>query len=74
MKETEDIKAYYFFDEAGDPQILGRRGVNLIEKGTASKTFMVGYMETKDPSSCRKALLELHEIFIVDDSTLKNTL
>ena len=61
MKKTEDIKAYYFFDEAGDPQILGKRGVNLIEKNTASKTFMVGYLETKDPTSMRKALIELHE-------------
>lgn len=61
MKEAEDIKAYYFFDEAGDPQILGKRGINLIERGTASKTFMVGYLETKDPVSFRKALIVLHE-------------
>lgn len=61
MKKTEDTKSYYFFDEAGDPQILGRRGVNLIKLGTASKTFIVGYLETKNPSECRKKLIELHE-------------
>lgn len=61
MEHTQTIKAYYFFDEAGDPQVLGRRGVNLIEKGTASKTFMVGYLETSDPGNCRKQLLALHD-------------
>lgn len=49
MKESESIKAYYYFDEAGDPQILGKKGVNLITEGKASKVFMVGYLETKNP-------------------------
>lgn len=67
MKKTENIKFYYFFDEAGSPQILGRHGVNLIEKGTASKTFMVGYLAVKDPKSCRKALTELHDRIVHDE-------
>lgn len=54
-------KAYYFFDEAGDPKILGRRGVNLIERGDASKTFIVGYLETEHPREVRAALQTLHE-------------
>ena len=49
MKKTENIKVNYYFDEAGDPNILGRKGVNLIEKGQASKIFMVGYFESKNP-------------------------
>ena len=43
MKKTENIKVNYYFDEAGDPNILGRKGVNLIEKGQASnkiRTFI----------------------------------
>ncbi len=40
MKETKQTKAYYFFDEAGDTTILGRKGVNLIESGLASKVFI----------------------------------
>ena len=39
---------YYYFDEAGQPDILGHKGINLIEKGTASKVFMVGYLETEE--------------------------
>lgn len=67
MQKAENIKAYYFFDEAGTPQILGRHGVNLIQKGTASKTFMVGYLVVKDPASCRKALTELHDKISSDE-------
>ena len=33
MKHIENIKAYYYFDEAGDPQIVGRKGVNLVATG-----------------------------------------
>lgn len=61
MDKTEDLKVYYFFDEAGTPQILGHHGVNLIERGTASKTFMVGYVETTNPGECRNKLRDLHE-------------
>lgn len=60
MTTTTD-KVYYFFDEAGDPKILGRRGVNLIERGDASKTFIVGYLETSHPKEVRAALTALHE-------------
>lgn len=41
MKITENVKMYYFFDEAGDSQILGRGGVNLITEGKSSKVFIV---------------------------------
>lgn len=67
MQKPKEIKAYYYFDEAGDTKILGRRGVNLIESGKASKTFMVGYLAVEDPKSCRKALTELHEKIIQDE-------
>lgn len=61
MTASNYIKAYYFFDEAGTPQILGRHGVNLINRGTASKTFIVGYVETTNPIECRNQLRALHE-------------
>lgn len=67
MQETQNIKAYYYFDEAGDPQILGRKGVNLVEKGVASKVFMVGYLETKTPKELSKSLVQLHNEVMHDD-------
>lgn len=67
MLKTENAKAYYFFDEAGEPQILGRKGVNLIESGKASKVFMVGYLETKNPKEIRNALLQLQQEILADE-------
>lgn len=67
MKKTENIKVNYYFDEAGDPNILGRKGVNLIEKGLASKVFMVGYFESKNPKELSKTLENLRQEIINDD-------
>lgn len=67
MKKTENIKVNYYFDEAGDPNILGRKGVNLIEKGQASKVFMVGYFESKNPKELSKNLESLRQEIINDD-------
>lgn len=67
MKKTEEIKMYYFFDEAGDPQILGRKGVNLVEEGKASKVFIVGYLQVKEPKEFRKGLINLQQEVIKDD-------
>lgn len=67
MKKVENIKAYYYFDEAGTSQILGHRGVNLIEQGVASKTFIIGYLETKEPRTLSKAIIELHKQISQDE-------
>ncbi len=62
-----ESKANYYFDEAGEPQILGHRGVNLVQKGTASKVFMVGYLETTSPKDFTKALNDLRSELAADD-------
>lgn len=67
MQKTEDIKVNYYFDEAGDTQILGRRGINLLEKGTVSKTFMVGYLESKNTKEFTKSLNNLKLELAKDD-------
>lgn len=71
MKKTEDIKMYYFFDEAGDTTILGRKGVNLVNEGKVSKVFIVGYLGIRDPKAFRKSLLQLQSE-IINDEYLKD--
>ena len=66
MKKTKEIKMYYFFDEAGDTTILGRKGVNLLAEGKVSKVFIVGYLGIQDPKKFRKAFLELQSEAIND--------
>lgn len=67
MKKTENKKMYYYFDEAGQPDILGHKGINLIEKGTASKVFMVGYLETEDHKKIASDLRSLQKQIAEDE-------
>ena len=71
MKETDDRKMYYFFDEAGSQEILGRKGINLVTNGSTSKIFIVGFIATEDPKSLNKAMKLIHEE-IVDDPYLSS--
>jgi len=67
MQEAADVKMYFFVDESGDPTILARKGRNLLEEGSASKTFMVGYVETRDPGRISRALEELRSELATDE-------
>lgn len=51
--------AYFFFDESGDPNILGHHGKNLLKEGKASKTFSVGFIKTQNPKKIAKDLQNL---------------
>ena len=67
MDLRTESKANYYFDEAGAPQILGHRGINLIEKGTACKVFMVGYLETQSPKEFTRELNALRQELACDE-------
>ena len=71
MKKPEDIKMYYFFDEAGDTTILGRKGVNLLAEEKTSKVFIVGYLGIQNPKQFRKNFLQLQSE-VVNDEYLKD--
>ena len=70
VKEPLSQKMFYYFDESGDPKILGHRGKNLLQDGLVSKTFSVGYVEMSNPhqllvdlENLRKELMEDESIF-----------
>ena len=67
MQKTQNIKVNYYFDEAGDTQILGHRGINLVQKGVASKVFMVGYLECKNYKEFTKSLNMLRTNLATDE-------
>ena len=69
MKEADDVKMYYFFDEAGTPEILGRKGVNLVANGNSSKIFIVGFISTSNPKAINDKLRIIHDQ-IADDPYL----
>lgn len=63
-------KQYFFFDESGDPNILGHHGKNLLKAGMVSKTFSVGFIKTENPKKIAKDLNALLEE-LKNDETLK---
>lgn len=57
---------YYYFDEAGSPEILGRKGRNLVSEGKTSKIFIVGFVATSKPREINKAMQRIHDDIIND--------
>ena len=57
--DWETTKQYFFFDESGDPNILGHHGKNLLKEGIASKTFSVGFVKTENQKKIAKDLQNL---------------
>ena len=45
MEDESQSRIYFYFDESGDPNILGHHGINLLKEGKVSKTFSVGFHE-----------------------------
>ncbi len=45
MDGAETWRKYYFVDESGDPNFLGKGKKDLLSSGAASAFFMVGYLE-----------------------------
>ena len=58
---------FYYFDESGDPSIIGRKGRNLVSEGLASKTFSVGYIQTDNPNQLKKDLEKLRQELMNDE-------
>ncbi|MCF7929728.1 MAG: DUF3800 domain-containing protein [Spirochaetales bacterium] len=59
MKKQENKKMYYFVDESGDPNFLGKGKVDLVKTGKSSKYFIVGYAEIEDINALTKQFTQL---------------
>lgn len=70
MENDLQNKIYFYFDESGDPNILGHHGVNLLKEGKVSKTFSVGFISTKNPHDIQSKLENLRRE-LLEDETLK---
>jgi len=60
MKLPDDIPRWYFVDESGDTAFYANRSKRLIigENG-CSKTFILGFLRTRDPQDIRAKLAEV---------------
>lgn len=67
MKASSPQKCYYYFDESGSPEILGRKGINLVDTNKTSKVFMVGFIYTNNPRQIYESLKAIHDGIIEDE-------
>jgi hypothetical protein len=79
MKRPKDKINYFFVDESGDPVFYDRFGNLILGKSGVSKTLILGFIQTDDPSNIRKALSRLrdeieNDEYLKDIPSLKKTL
>lgn len=69
MKDIIDKEMFFYVDESGDTTFYNKKGVDLIKKGSASKVFMVGYLETAIPNQITKAFQNIKNEISKDEYT-----
>jgi len=71
MKKPIDSKHWYFVDETGDPVFYDRHGNLIVGQEGCSPILGLGFIESDNPNSLRKALSKLHNQ-IADDKYLQS--
>jgi hypothetical protein len=66
MKKPRQGQNWYFVDETGDPVFYDRRGNLIVGQEGCSPILGLGFVESTDPGSIRRALAELHAQIAVD--------
>lgn len=74
MKSKDSVKSgsgedrmFFFVDESGDPNFLGKRKKDLISSGSASLWFIVGYLELKEQKSLTRRFTEIRKEISKDE-------
>lgn len=66
MKEPQPGSNWFFVDESGDPTFYDRKGNLIVGQAGCSPLLLLGFIETEEPQSIRKALAELQQIILSD--------
>jgi len=66
MKKAADTQCCFFVDESGDPTFYDRFGNVIVGQGGCSPILILGFIETCEPSSIRRALDRLHKEIAAD--------
>ena len=64
---SDKHRMFYFLDESGDPNFLGKGKKDLISTGAASRWFMVGYIELSDNNTLHKMFSEIRKEIAEDE-------
>lgn len=72
MRQTQKGESSYFFvDESGDPVFYDAKGNLIVGQLGCSKLLIIGFLETSDPVSMRRGVLDLQKQ-ICSDPYFKN--
>lgn len=66
MKKPKPGRAWYFVDEAGDPNFYSSRGKYIVGTGGCSPVLALGFMQTSNPEPIRQAVVRLQQEIIRD--------
>lgn len=59
MRKKQDGDTWFFIDESGDTEFYNSKGELVSDKKNWNAIFLLGFIETQDPSSLRAALRTL---------------
>jgi hypothetical protein len=66
VKKPVEGQNWYFVDETGDPVFYDRRGNLIVGQEGCSPILGLGFIETTDPATIRRAMTELHAQIAAD--------
>jgi hypothetical protein len=66
MKKPVEGENWFFVDESGDPTFYDKRGNFTVGQEGCSPILILGFIETTDPTSIRRAMAELHDEISAD--------
>lgn len=61
MRETLGAASHFFADESGDPVFYDAKGNLIVGQPGCSPILILGFIETQDPHTIRKAVLSLQQ-------------
>ncbi len=64
MKKARAGRAWYFVDEAGDPNFYGKKNRFIVGEKGCSRVFILGFAEIFDPIPIRQELLRLQQYVV----------
>lgn len=66
MKKAKAESNWFFVDESGDPTFYDKQGNYIVGQAGCSSLLVLGFIETQDPTSIRRAVLDLRQTIITD--------
>ncbi|MBU2220234.1 DUF3800 domain-containing protein, partial [Patescibacteria group bacterium] len=67
----KDKKFYIFLDESGKPEIYSKKGINLVDNGTASRFLVIAAVRAQDHLALQQAVTSCR-LEILNDKSLSS--